>query len=273
MRILILADLHGREDWFRFAEAFPADLTTIAGDLLDGFNPTGILPQAIALARWTRRFPHPLAICSGNHDANMPNCAMEPDAIQSLDASDREEAPALLAAGYWMDTLDGAQIVTDRRSRILQTNSGRIAITTLPFDYGEGTHPRTIESLWKEGYLLRRQYNAPWIVLHHEPPALFSNDHTASFSSGDFAERLEKFQPDFAISGHLHLVPYLASFANRIGKTWSFNPGHPTPLQAIRAKKPNHILLDLNAATAIWTATPPQGTTPLTRTISLSSTH
>jgi len=269
MRILLLSDLHGRSDWFQFAETFPADLTAIAGDLLDGFSPAGFLPQAIALARWTRRFPHPLALCSGNHDANTPNRALEPDAIPNLKDSARDEALTLLTAEYWMDSLESPQIVSDRRSRLMETPSGPIVITTLPFDEGEATHPRTIEALWREGHQLRREHSSPWLVLHHEPPSPFSGNHTGSFGSADFNERLREHQPDFALSGHLHLVPYHTSFANRIGKTWCFNPGHPPPLQAIRAKTPNHILLDLTAATATWTATPRQGTTSLTQKISL----
>lgn len=272
MKILLLSDLHGRSDWFHFAETFPCDLAAIAGDLLDGFSDEGFLPQAIALARWARRFPKPLALCSGNHDANTPNRALEPDAIPNLNDSARDEALTILTAEYWMDALESPQIVTDRRSRLMETTSSPIVITTLPYDEGEATQPRTIEALWREGHQLRREHSAPWLVLQHEPPSPFSGNHTGSVGSTDFTERLREYQPDFALSGHLHLVPYHTTFANRIGKTWCFNPGHPPPLQATRAKTPNHILLNLTAATATWTATPPQGTTPLTRTTSLRTT-
>jgi Icc-related predicted phosphoesterase len=269
MKILLLSDLHGRSDWFRFAESFPADLTAIAGDLLDGFSDEGLLPQSVRLARWAKRFPAPLALCSGNHDANTPSRALDPASLHNLEAKSRDEAISLATSEYWMDLLDGPLTVTDRRSRLLEAVAGRIVITTLPFNEGEAGHPRTVAALWREGAKLRRQSSAPWLVLHHEPPADFSGDHTGSFGSADFAERLREFQPDFALSGHLHLVPYHTSFATRLGKTWCFNPGHPPPGSARLASKPNHILVDTVRSTATWTATQPQGSLPLTRTISL----
>jgi Icc-related predicted phosphoesterase len=269
MKILLLSDLHGRSDWFRFAESFPADLTAIAGDLLDGFSDEGLLPQSVRLARWAKRFPAPLALCSGNHDANTPNRAIDPASLAPLDPQARDEALALLTSEYWMDVLESPRTVTDRSSRLLQTAAGHIVITSLPFDEGEAGHPRTMAALWREGQKLRRETSAPWLVLHHEPPAPFSGDHTGSFGSADFAERLREFQPDFALSGHLHLVPYHTSFATRLGKTWCFNPGHPPPGAARLASKPNHILVDTVRSTATWTAAQPQGSLPLTRTISL----
>jgi Icc-related predicted phosphoesterase len=269
MKILLLSDLHGRTDWFHFAEKFPADLAAIAGDLLDGFSDEGLLPQSVRLARWAKHFPAPLALSSGNHDANTPHRAFDPATLTSLDTQARDEALALLTTEYWMDALDGPRTVTDRRTRLLQTAAGPIIITSLPFDEGDPTHPRTMATLWREGQNLRRTTSAPWLVLHHEPPAPFSGDHTGSFGSADFADHLREHQPDFALSGHLHLVPYHTSFATRLGKTWCFNPGHPPPAAARRASRPNHILLDLAKSQATWTATPPQGSTPLTRTIPL----
>jgi predicted phosphodiesterase len=269
MKILFLSDLHGRRDWFRFAESFRPDITAIAGDLLDGFSPAGFLPQAVHLARWVRHFPGPLALCSGNHDANTPNRALHPASLHNLDVKSREEALSLATSEYWMDLLEGPLTVTDRRSRLLATAAGRIVITTLPFNEGEPGHPRTVAALWHEGANLRRQSSSPWLILHHEPPAEFSGDHTGSFGSADFAECLREFQPDFALSGHLHLVPYHTSFDTRLGKTWCFNPGHPPPAAARLASKPNYILVDTARYTATWTATPPSGSGELAQSISL----
>jgi len=270
MKILLLSDLHGRSDWFHFAESFPADLTAIAGDLLDGFSDEGLLPQAVELARWTKRFPNPLALSSGNHDANTPNRAIDPDSLAHLDATAREEVLPLLTSEYWMDVLESPHTVTDRRSRVIQTLAGPIVITTLPFDEGEAAHTSIMATLWCEGQKLRRETSAPWLVLHHEPPTPFSSNHTGSFGSTDFAELLHEHQPDFALSGHLHLVPYHTSFATKLGKTWCFNPGHPPPIAARRASKPNHILLDLTKSKATWTATPPRGSSPHLCSVSFS---
>jgi len=272
MKILLLSDIHGRADWFHFAESFPADLTAIAGDLLDGFSEEGLLPQSVELARWAKRFPAPLALCSGNHDANTPNRAIDPDSLGPLDAKAREEALALLTTEYWMDVLESPRIVTDRRTRLLQTAAGSIVISSFPFDEGEADHQQTMSALWREGQKLRRETSAPWLVLHHEPPAQSSSNHNDSLSAADFAERLREYQPDFALSGHLHLVPYKSSFATKLGKTWCFNPGHPPPAAANRASKPNHILLDLVSDQATWTATSSKGSVFLTQTISMRPT-
>jgi predicted phosphodiesterase len=269
MKILLLSDLHGRSDWFHFAESFPADLTAIAGDLLDGFSDEGLLPQSVRLARWAKRFPAPLALCSGNHDANTPNRAIDPASLAPLDAQARDEALALLTTEYWMDALESPHTVTDRSSRLLQTAAGPIIITSLHFDEGEPEHPRTLAALWREGQKLCRETSAPWLVLHHEPPTQSSSHHNDSLSAADFAERLREYQPDFALSGHLHLVPYRTSFATKLGKTWCFNPGHPPPAAANSASKPNHILLDIASDQATWTATSPKGSGFLTQTISL----
>jgi hypothetical protein len=113
MKILLLSELLGRSDWFKFAETFSADLTAIAGDLLDGFSPAGFLPQAIALAHWTRRFPH----------------------------------------------------------------------------------ARTIETLWREGQQLRREHSAPWLVLHHEPPADRPNNPQKDIQENSLCARIRRVHP------------------------------------------------------------------------------
>jgi len=79
MRILLLADLHSHVDWLHWVAtcgAKSADLTAIAGDLLDGFRPAGLLPQMMALRKWTETFPGQLVVSSGNHDANIEGGAV-----------------------------------------------------------------------------------------------------------------------------------------------------------------------------------------------------
>jgi Icc-related predicted phosphoesterase len=268
MKILLLSDIHGRVDWFRFAESFSADLTAIAGDLLDGFSKEGFLPQALALARWAKQFPSQLAICSGNHDANTPNRAIDPDSLQFLDTTAREETLSLLTTEYWMDLLETPRIVTDRRSRLLETAGGPIVITTLPFN--EAENPRTMTTLWRDGQKLRRDTRAPWLVLHHEPPAQSSGRDKIMLGCTNFTECLQEFQPDFALSGHLHIDPYLSFFVKKIGKTLCFNPGHPPPDVARHAAKPNQILLNLECAEATWFATSTEGSEFLEKKISLA---
>ena len=71
MKILITADLHYREHWFRLLErSRDYDLICIAGDLLDMFNAEPRIMQARTVSRWIRELAKVtrVAICSGNHD-------------------------------------------------------------------------------------------------------------------------------------------------------------------------------------------------------------
>jgi len=80
---------------------------------------------------------------------------------------------------------------------------------------------------------------------------------------------IREYQPDFVVSGHIHGQPYSVDFANQLGQTWCFNPGVPTLSRAIKAKTPNHIVLDLSARTATWHATPNVGREPIMTSILL----
>src|SRR5262249_46597808 len=72
MKILITADLHYRENWFRWllTRAGDCDLICIAGDLLDMFYSEPRIVQARKVSRWIRELTKlsRVAICSGNHD-------------------------------------------------------------------------------------------------------------------------------------------------------------------------------------------------------------
>ena len=72
MKILITADLHYQEHWFRWLldRAADYDLICIAGDLLDMFSREPRIAQAREVGRWIRELVKVtrVAICSGNHD-------------------------------------------------------------------------------------------------------------------------------------------------------------------------------------------------------------
>jgi Icc-related predicted phosphoesterase len=263
MRILLLSDLHSRLDWYQWAAAQRAGLTAIAGDLLDGFQAYGLLPQITALKKWADAFPGPLAVSSGNHDGNIEAGALSGELAIT---ADREAALALLASENWMDALERPGVVTDRRSQILDTAAGMTVITTTPYFPGP-QGPRFCDRLWEEGKRLRTATGRPWLVLHHEPPA----DTMVGGRTGDpsLFYQIQEYQPDFVLSGHIHGQPYAGSFADRLGKTWCFNPGFPVLARAIRTRVPNHIILDLAAGTATWHATPNVGRQPILKQISL----
>lgn len=232
MRILLLSDLHFRADWYAWVARQRADLTAIAGDLLDGFPPDGLLPQMVAIKKWVDTFPGPLAISSGNHDANLEEWAVAGEFMQM---NERSEALTILSSKHWMDSLARPSVVTDRRSEILQTPSGKIVVTTIPFFPGHGG-PRVCSDLWDKGRRLGATSYAPWIVLHREPPA----DTMVGGHSGDpsLSYKIREYQPDFVVSGHIHGQPYAGSFADKIGGTWCFNPRGAGSLPGDQSQNP-----------------------------------
>lgn len=265
MHILITADLHSRRDWFDWLLLQRADLTIVAGDLLDGFRADGLLPQMLEMRRWFARFPGNLVLCSGNHDHN--NMALRnPRAgrLAGILGDDHPEVLSLLSTEHWMDCVENDRIVTDRRSKVVMTPGGRLAVTTIPYDFdGDENH----DDLWEEGARLQRQERTPWLVLHHEPPAELKVG--GRMGNRQLYHKIQEYQPDFVFSGHLHDQPYDGSFADRLGGTWCFNPGHPMPPLAKRCRVPNHIVLDLADQTATWHASQNIGNLPVTETIHL----
>ncbi len=266
MRLLLLADLHFRDDWYRWLFEPRADLAVIAGDLLDGFHPGGLLPQMLALREWCARFPGNLAISSGNHDANVPGGVFDPEGLAEIPENKRQAALEMLQAKHWMDRLERPGIVTDGRTTVVETSGGPLVVTTIPYDHVQ-RGSTFADELWQAGAALRKFHQAQWIVLHHEPPA----DTAVGGLMGDpeLFYRIREYRPNFVVSGHLHAQPYSGSFADQIDGTWCFNPGFPAANRARAAKIPNHILLDLAERTATWHATANVGHPPIIKQIKL----
>lgn len=250
MKLLLLADLHSRQDWFDWIAEAKVDATLIAGDLLDGFSPSGLLPQMVAVRHWVDRLRYPLALCSGNHDANFS----EAIGLPVLDGMD-PITKSLALAPRWIDTLARPSVLVDGRSEIADWGGQKVIVSTIPYAGFDDEH--LTDSLWDAGDRLRREHRLPWFVLHHEPPAGTS----VGGSTGDslLPWKIVEFQPDYVISGHLHEQPSIGSFADRIGKTWCFNAGAPSIGQVEHAGVPNHIVIDTATQTAIWFATPTTG--------------
>jgi len=264
MTIHLLSDLHSRADWLRWASAQRCALTAISGDVLDGFHPAGLLPQMVAFKRWADAFPHPLAISSGNHDGNLEGGAIS-GALSPI--INRAAALDILRYEHWMDAIDRPGVVSDRHSRLVEISSEKIVVTTIPFFPGK-QGPGVCKRLWHEAARQRAASGAQWLLLHHEPPG----GTLVGGYSGDSSlfYRIREYQPDFVLSGHIHAQPYFGSFADRVGKTWCFNPGVPPAEQMRRAKIPNHIVLDTEKRSATWYATPALGKIPIRRTVHLT---
>jgi predicted phosphodiesterase len=226
MKILITADLHYREHWFRWllGRAADCDLICIAGDLLDMFKSEPRMVQAREVSRWIRELAKVtwVAICSGNHD----------NAGRQISA---DRAPVY----EWLVALGREpKIITDG---VTQTVNDLI-VTTVPYHCSKEQ-----KSVWLDrGSTLRRQREVPWVVLNHVPPSTYPG------STGEEAEAailLQTYRPEYFISGHSHQFPYFAgsSWAQRIGGANVLVPG-----QLLTAPFPNHIVLNTESGEASW---------------------
>jgi len=226
MKILITADLHYREEWFRWlsTRAGDYDLICIAGDLLDMFFREPRIVQGREVRRWIRELAKVtrVAICSGNHDdAGRQICVDRAPVYEWLVALGKE--PNIITDGV-------TEIVND------------LIVTTVPYHCSKGQ-----KSVWLDrGNILRRQRGTRWLVLHHAPPMGFpgsiGEEHEAE-------ELLLRYRPEWFISGHSHQFPYLA------GRGWThvIKGVHLlVPGQLLAAPFPNHIVLDTNSGQARW---------------------
>jgi predicted phosphodiesterase len=227
MKVLITADLHYREHWFRWLIERRADydLICVAGDLLDMFDNEPRTDQAWKVSRWIRELAKVswVAISSGNHD----------NAGHQI-TTDR--APVY----QWFDALRSEpKIVTDGVTRVIDD----LIVTTVPYHCS-----REQKSIWLErGATIRRQGVKRWLVLHHVPP---STDPVASSAEeAEAAALLMTYRPDFFVAGHTHAYPYLAgnSWAQKINGVSVLVPG-----QLLRAPFPNHVVLDTESGQADW---------------------
>ncbi|CAN5831612.1 metallophosphoesterase [soil metagenome] len=248
MKLLLLADLHNRRDWYDWiAGQSPSfDIVAVGGDLMDGFSPDGLLPQMEFVRIWTMKITAGgscLALASGNHDI-APDWPQNTSGLWFQRQKHRRLA-AFAKAGHWMDVLaQPGRVVVDGTTDILETGNGeKIVITSIPWEASAE------KELWETGAQAREQYRCPWLVLNHEPPGgTMVGGTRGSFSL--FYLILE-FHPTFVLSGHLHDRPYRkdGSFAENLEGTWCFNPGHPARRGT---DAPNCIMLDTVTGIVEW---------------------
>lgn len=226
MKILITADLHYREHWFRWLIERGAnyDLVCIAGDLLNMFNDEPRTEQATEVSRWVRELAKVtrVAICSGNHD----------NAGGQITA---DRAPVY----EWFHALRSEpRIITDGVTQVLDD----LVVTTVPYHCSKEQ-----KSIWLDrGTTIRKERGNRWLVLHHVPPNI---QPAASGEESEALALLLAYQPDFFVCGHARAYPYLTgnSWAQKIGGVNVLVPG-----QLLRAPFPNHIVVDTKSARASW---------------------
>ena len=226
MKILITADLHYQEHWFRWllARAGDCELICIAGDLLDMFCREPRILQAREVSRWICKLAKitRVAICSGNHD----------DAGRQISV---DRAPVY----EWLVALGKEpNIVTDGATEIVND----LIVTTVPY------HSSKEQKLvWLDrGSTLRRQRQSPWLVLHHVPPR---SDPGSTGEEREAAELLQTYRPKYFISGHSHQYPYMegSSWTQMINGVQVLVPG-----QLWTAAFPNHIVHNMESGELSW---------------------
>jgi len=229
MRILFVADLHyslKQFDWL-LANAGNYDLAVIGGDLLDlasALDPDvqiAIVEKYFGLLR--QRVP--LVVSSGNHDGDSRNAADE-------------------SIATWLSASRAERLHVDGDTFVL----GDTTITACPWWDGEVSRGELEAQLERAAATVTGR----WVWIHHAPPEGARTSWTGRKFVGDEFLRgwIDRFQPDFVLSGHIHNSPFYeaGSWIDRIGRTWVFNPGRQP------GAEPTSITLDLAAMTAEWSS-------------------
>jgi Icc-related predicted phosphoesterase len=227
MRLLLVADLHyslPQFDWVvEMAPTF--DVVVMAGDHLDIGSIVDGRAQSVVVRKYFNRLRElaPLLICSGNHDLDSKSETGEKVA-RWLARSQHEGIPSDGDSFTFEDTL----------------------FTICPWWDGPVVRARIVEQLAEDA----KHRPMRWIWVHHAPPAQSPTSWGGSRYYGDveLKEWIERYQPDFVLSGHVHQSPFVrdGSWVDRIGRTWVFNAGqHPgTP--------PAHVVIDTDEEEAMW---------------------
>ena len=249
MKFLLTSDLHrdGAKLLWLLDHAPAHVALLVAGDLLEIFSKTELAEQSAATIRWRDEVlanGKSFAWCSGNHDF------LEGDRTPMLDASP-----------LWMkQTPSSETCISDGESGLLQVGIERIAITTIPWQIGQGSlivnskpigFANFVMSLLREGKKLHAAEHVPWFVLWHEPPGGTPLSIPNAGPEADFGRRLiEATEPDFSLHGHIHHAPTAAAgtWICRLGRTVCFNPG-----QSLEGQPPQFVLLE-SRGEGDWTA-------------------
>jgi Icc-related predicted phosphoesterase len=227
MRILALADLHyslRQFDWVgEHLENF--DLLVLAGDLLDLGSAVDLDVQEVVVEKYLRKFAsrRMLLTASGNHDL--------------------EETPGDgERAARWMESLRSPNLKPDYESY----QSDDVLFTVCPWWEGPDARAKTERRLAADAVKPKRT----WIWLHHNPPLGTPVAWTGREDGGDpvALDWIQRYQPDFVFSGHIHNAPFYAAggWHTRIGRSVVFNAGKQP------GGEPTRIILDLATRRAEW---------------------
>ena len=224
---MLVSDLHyslPQLDWVvRVAPSY--DLVVMAGDHLDISSSVPIDAQSVVVLEYLSLLHAAgrVAVSSGNHDLTGPDVHGE-------------------QAALWLEEARAAGIPTDGDSLLI----GDTLFTLCP--WWDGPAGRATLAAQLAADAARRP--ARWVWVYHWPPLGSPTCWTGRRHYGDaeLGGWIDQHRPDLVLAGHVHQPPFRpdGAWADRIGDTWVFNPGHQIgPI-------PAHIEIDLAAGAATW---------------------
>jgi len=239
MKILVLGDLHSRQDWFSWlAQRIPEfDLIAIPGDMLDIFQPDIESQKQFVIDWFSLEIDRgkPLAWCSGNHDMTRWSFMY----------------PNLKPCACWTDQIRFDSVVGDSETKVfISTDGESFLVTCLPYcELQSDAWISAMERILEDGSEERRRRGCSWMVLSHEPPSAAATATTESGILGSdlFGRWIRRFQPDLVFSGHFHQAPFIAQFWDRLDRTFCVNAGH-----VANASFPSHIVIDTGTGKAMF---------------------
>ena len=213
MRILHVADIHYRLDWFDWIsqQAGNYDVLVVAGDLLnmDSLEATPLPQQAHIVCDWLKTLPNPAVVCTGNHDVWLTEARVKTD---------------IFAEGGWLQSCKREGLVVDGQNAAI---------------YGE--HFAAVKwgcADWPD---------STTIVVCHAPPEwtrISKNSKGVDWGDFEISMRIQERRPKYVLSGHVHqAMDWMATE----GASYCFNPGF-----AWKALVPNHIIIDTTKKIACW---------------------
>jgi len=231
MRVLCTSDLHYRlqqYDWL-VERASDVDVVVLPGDHLQLMGAAPLAAQIVVVGKYLDRLAERAVVfaASGNHD------------LDGVGAEGEQVAG-------WLRRTRGEQLHVDGAS----VDIDGVRFTVCPWWDGPATRAGVEAQL--EAAAIDRP--ARWVWVYHSPPAgtRLCTTGTREFPDDDLAGWIDRWQPDLVVCGHIHQAPWVdgGGWVDRRGTTWVFNAGHaPAP-------EPPHIIIDLEAWTAEWFATP-----------------
>ena len=162
-------------------------------------------------------------VSSGNHDLTGPGADGEQSAL-------------------WLSEARASGIPTDGDSLVVDGT----LVTLCPFWDGPAGRTRVAEQLATDS---GRGVPAAPVGVPLAPDRLGDIvDGPPRYGDADLAGSIRQYQPDLVLAGHVHESPFKpdGAWADRVGRTWVFNPGNQI------GPVPTHIVLDLDVDRATW---------------------